>query len=95
MGYILMKKNSRVYISIYFQNGFMGDRKKRDLTIAFRPNDELYLRCKKLSSSQIKEIIGVKSYADLIKKANKEDRSLSNYIKHKLRNHFEKKDSIS
>ena len=80
-----MGRKLRVFISIYFSDSLVNNRKKRDLTIVFDPNDNLYKRCKNLGSSQIKKIIGINSYSDLIKKARAEDRTLGNYIKRKLR----------
>jgi hypothetical protein len=74
----------RKFISIYFQNGNFGGRKKRDITLAFNDDDPLYEKFKGLGSSKIKEIIGIHSYQELIKKAEKEGRSLGNYIKFNL-----------
>ena len=79
------KGKQRVFISIYFQNGHTENRKKNDITIAFDSNDPLYEKCRQLGSSNIKRIINVDSYNELIKKAKKEERTLSNYIKYKLR----------
>jgi len=75
----------RKFISLYFKNGVTSKRKKRDVTLAFDPNDPLYEKCKRLGSSKIKEIIEVSSYFDLKKKAKEEDRNINNFIKYKLR----------
>lgn len=85
--YSMIKKinGKRKFISVYFKNGKTEDRKKRDITISFSQNDPLYEKCKKMRSSNIKEIIGTNSYKELLIKAKKESRTLSNYIKHKLR----------
>jgi hypothetical protein len=83
---LMMKK--RRYISVYFEDSLVRERKKRDVTLAFAENDELYLRCKDLGSSEIKRIVGTASYSELVERAQDEHRSLSNYIKHKLRGHF-------
>lgn len=80
-----MKATNRCYIGIYFSDGLIDGRKKRDINLAFSPSDDLYIRCKDLGSSEIKRIIGIDSYAQLVQEASKEDRSLGNYIKHKLR----------
>jgi len=85
-----MKSQKRKYISIYFQNGKIGNRKKRDVTISFENGDPLYEICKTLGSSKIKEIIDIGSYKDLIRKANKEERPLGNYIKYALKKRIEK-----
>lgn len=80
-----MSDQKRSYISLYFSDGTANSRKKRDVTLAFDPDDELYLVCRRLGSSGIKHAMGIFSYAELLKAARKEDRSLGNYIKHKLR----------
>lgn len=80
-----MKNATRVYVSVYFNDGLANKRKKRDVTLAFDPNDNLYNRCRHLGSSGIKRTIGIDSYAQLAEEAMKEDRSLGNYIKHHLR----------
>jgi len=86
-------KARRVYINIYFKNGITEKRTKRDLTIAFYDSEPLYKACKKLSSDQIKSVLNINSYKLLAKKAIKENRSLSNYIKHRLKEKLLKKKS--
>jgi len=78
-------KSKRSFISIYFDDGLINNRKKRDITIGFDSNDPLYIKCKELGSSGIKKVIGVDSYSELLKEASKEDRSLNNFIKHRLK----------
>ena len=79
------KIQKRVFISIYFEDGLHDSRKKRDLTISFSAGDPVYEKCKDMSSADLKALIGVSSYSELVKLAGKEDRTLGNYIKHKLR----------
>jgi hypothetical protein len=81
----IMKKKRRQFVSIYFEDGSADGRRKRDLTIAFDNGSSLYKKCKTLGSAKIKEIIGIHSYKALIEKAKKEDRALSNFIKHILK----------
>jgi hypothetical protein len=80
-----MKKNKRVFVSVYFEDGSKNGRKKRDLTIAFDKDSSLYKECKKLKSAKIKDIIGIYSYKELTEKAEAVDRPLSNFIKYKLK----------
>lgn len=80
-----MKKKKREFISIYFEDGSVDGRRKRDLTIAFDNGSSLYKKCRSLGSARIKEVIGIHSYKALIEKAKKEDRTLSNFIKHILK----------
>ena len=77
-------KRPRVYKSIYFEDARLHGKKKGDVTLAFSPDDELYPKIKDLGSSQIKEIIGIKTYQELLKAADKEYRPSGNFIKHKL-----------
>ena len=81
----MKQKTKRTYISIYFEDGLLDHRKKRDLTISFNADDPLYGKCKKMSSAQLKELIGVSSYSELVRLAEREDRTLGNYVKHKVR----------
>ena len=75
----------RKYISIYFGDGHTAGRKKRDFTIAFNHNESLYEKCRDLSSSRIKELVGIYSYEELLDKAKKEERTLSSLIKFRLK----------
>lgn len=87
MWYIVSKKR-RSYISIYFPDGLEGGRKKRDVTLSFVFKDDLYRHCRKLGSTEIKRIIGIESYNELVEVAKREHRSIGNYIKHRLMLYF-------
>lgn len=82
---LIRQAKKRAYISIYFEDGLIGNRKKRDLTISFSADDPLYKKCKDMSSTELKEAVGFSSYNELMKLAKKEDRALGNYVKHRLR----------
>lgn len=86
---------SRVYKSIYFNDARSYGRKKSDVTLSFSSDEELYRKMKTLSSSEIKRIIGVNSYGELIEAAKKEDRSSGNFIKHRLRVYLEHEEDPS
>jgi hypothetical protein len=75
----------RVYKSIYFDDARSHGKKKGDVTLAFSPDDGLYNKIRPLGSSEIKRIIGIKTYQELLEAAEKEYRSAGNFIKHKLR----------
>lgn len=74
----------RKYISIYFEDGDKSGRKKRDFNIAVNLDEPLYEKCQNLSSTSIKEIIGIHSYEELSEIAKEEGRSPSNLIKFRL-----------
>lgn len=84
-----MSSSNRRYLSIYFKDGLIDKRKKRDVNISFCKDDILYQKFKSLGSSELKKILKIDSYLELVTKARKEDRSVSNYIKSKLRKHIE------
>jgi len=88
---------SRVFLSIYFSDGITDRRKKRDLTLSFNDDNELYKVCKALGSAEIKKLIKIDSYGELVNKAEAEGRPLGNFIKHALWNALknEKKNTIS
>ena len=75
----------REFISVYFSNGNSETRKKKDVTLAFKADDPLYYLCKDLGSKEIRNILGIFSYADLSARARKENRSLNNFIKNFLK----------
>ena len=85
-----MGKSERKFISIYFEDGHLNCRKKRDVTIAFSDDELLFLKCKSFGSAKIKKIIGIKSYKTLLSTALKEGRSISNLIKHRLNRSLKK-----
>lgn len=80
-----MVNKKRRFISIYFNDGLVNQRIKRDVNISFRDDDDLYQKCRTLGSTNIKNLIGIESYTALVNEAKIEERSLSNYIKSKLR----------
>lgn len=79
-----MKTNKRKFISIYFSDNPLVAKKKRDLTLAFEEKSALYKKCKNMGSSEVKNLIGISSYKQLFRNANKDGRSLGNYIKYRL-----------
>jgi type III secretion system FlhB-like substrate exporter len=80
---------NRKYISVYFESAKQHGKKKGDITLAFDHDDALYPKVKALGSSEIKKIISVNSYAELLDIARREDRTVSNLIKHRLKVYLE------
>lgn len=71
---------SKAYKSIYFSDYNVGN--KKSLTLAFsEPERPVYNKIKDLSSAELKELIGVKTYKQLALFAEKDSRSLNNYTK--------------
>ena len=79
----------RVFKSIYFEDAKFHGKKRGDVTLSFNSDEGLYDKIKHLSSSEIKKIVGVYQYKELLEATGKEDRSSSNFIKHRLRVYFE------
>ncbi|MDX9701849.1 MAG: hypothetical protein RBU23_02280 [Candidatus Auribacterota bacterium] len=82
----MQKNNDRVYKSIYFKDGISGNRKRRDVTVAFCRDGDLFSKCKELKSTDIKRIIDIDSYDELLKRAKNEKVKLSTCIKRLLEN---------
>lgn len=80
----MRSNNKRVFISLYFSD-LVDHRKKRDFTLSFNKDDPIYKKCKNMGSNDIKKIININTYKKLLKEAKKEERSLGNYIKFKLK----------
>ena len=79
----------RIYKSIYFSDAASYGKKKNDVTLSFSRDEDLYTRISGLSSSEIRTIIGVTTYGELIDLARREHRTTGNLIKHRLTLHFE------
>lgn len=58
---------------------------KRETSVAINAKDPLYPKVKCLTSSEVRKILSVENYPQLKKLASKDDRSVSGYVKHKLR----------
>lgn len=76
--------SKRGYVSLYFGDSVSSRRKKGYITISFNAQSPLYRKCKNMGASKIKSCLGVKSYKDLKIGARREDRTISNYIRHRL-----------
>ena len=68
--------------SIYFSDYPSEDSKEKSITLAFNePEAPYYTKIKELSSEELREIIGIKSYKQLALFADKEERSLNQVVK--------------
>ena len=87
-----MKK--RFFKAIYFPyTDETGTKHSKIVSVAFNPEKEKHLieKVRKLSSTDIKRIIGVYSYSHLINIAEMEDRRVTEIIKIRLRQNGAKK----
>lgn len=68
--------------SIYFCDYPSEDSKEKSITLAFNePEAPYYTKIKELSSEELRELIGIKSYKQLVLFAEKEERSLNQVVK--------------
>ena len=68
--------------SIYFSDYPSEDSKEKSITLAFNePEAPYYTKIKELSSEELRELIGIKSYKQLALFAEKEERSLNQVVK--------------
>jgi len=68
--------------SIYFGDYPSEDSKEKSITLAFNePEAPYYTKIKGLSSEELRELIGIKSYKQLVLFAEKEERSLNQVVK--------------
>ena len=68
--------------SIYFYDYPSEDSKEKSITLAFNePEAPYYTKIKELSSEELRELIGIKSYKQLVLFAEKEERSLNQVVK--------------
>jgi tRNA G10 N-methylase Trm11 len=68
--------------SIYFDDYPSDDSKEKSITLAFNePEAPYYTKIKELSSEELRELIGIKSYKQLALFAEKEERSLNQVVK--------------
>lgn len=75
--------------SIYFGDYPAEDSKGKTITLAFRePEAPYYLKVKELSNEEIRELIGISSYKQLLLFAKKEDRSINQVVKRLIRKNF-------
>ena len=68
--------------SIYFYDYPSKDSKEKSITLAFNePEAPYYTKIKELSSEELRELIGIKSYKQLVLFAEKEERSINQVVK--------------
>jgi tRNA G10 N-methylase Trm11 len=77
---------AQLYKSLYFSDYPSEDSKSKAITIAFNSSEKSYFqRIKDLSNQEIRELIGISTYAQLFHLSQKEERSINNIIKRLLK----------
>ncbi len=87
--------SKQFFKSIYFSDYPSEDSKGKAVTLAFNePEAPYYTKIKELSNEEIRELIGIKSYQQLILFANKEERSINQVIKRLIKKNLSGFDKI-
>ncbi len=74
------------YKSVYLNDSIDGNSKGKQLTLAFKDTEEdLYTEIKELSSEEIRQMIGIRSYKQLKNIAKREDRTTNQVIKRHIK----------
>lgn len=77
---LLMVKQQ--FKSVYFSDYPSEDSKEKAITLAFNePEASYYAKVKKMSNEEIRELIGINSYKQLVLFAEKEERSVNQVVK--------------
>ncbi len=90
-------KSTRKFKAIYFpQKNEDGINIVKNISISFNTIEEknLYKRIEKISSTEIKHIVAIYSYNQLLKAASDENRKITEFIKLRLKEHFFNRKSI-
>ena len=80
--------------SLYFSDYPSGESNEKSVTIAFNePEMPYYTRIKELTTPEVKELIGFLSYSDIVKIAEKEERSVNQTIKRLIKKNIQKENN--
>jgi hypothetical protein len=80
----------QLFKSIYFSDHPSDDSKEKSVTIAFNePETPYYNRIKELTSEEIRQLIGIRSYKQLELFAEKEERSINQVVKRLIKRNFD------
>ena len=85
----------QIFKSIYFADKDLFENKGRSVTVSFSKNDaDIEDKIRNLTNEEIREIIGITSFQELINNSKNDRRTLSQYIKVQLHNNFDKLGTI-
>jgi tRNA G10 N-methylase Trm11 len=84
------------YKAVYFSDYPAEDSKDKSITLAFsEPEVPYYSKVKDMTTQEIKELIGIKSYKQLVLFADKEERSINQVVKRLIKQNLPKIDKIN
>jgi len=87
----------RYFKAIYFPIiDEKGKKQVKNVAVAFNPEKEPYLteKAKAMTSTKIKELLGIHSYQHLADAASREERTINDLIKNRLRAKLERRSSV-
>lgn len=83
------------YKAIYFKDYPAEDSKEKSITLAFSDSEApYYSKIKEMSTLEIKELIGIKSYKQLALFADEQERSINQIIKRLIKQNLSEVDKI-
>lgn len=87
--------SKQYYKAVYFSDFPSADSKEKSVTIAFsEPEEPYFSKVKDLTTQEIKELIGVKTYKQLSLFAEKQERSINQVIKRLIKQNLAETDKI-
>ncbi len=84
------------YKAIYFSDYPAADSKEKSITLAFsEPEVPYYSKVKEMTTHEIKELIGIKSYKQLALFADKQERSINQVVKRLIKQNLSEVDKVN
>lgn len=84
------------YKAIYFSDYPAEDSKNKSITLAFsEPEIPYYSKIKEMTTHEIKELIGIKTYKQLVLFADKQERSINQVVKRLIKQNLSEVDQVN
>ncbi|HEX5152955.1 MAG TPA: DNA methyltransferase [Parafilimonas sp.] len=84
------------YKAVYFSDYPSGDSKDKSVTLAFsEPEVPYYAKVKDMTTQEIKELIGIKTYKQLSIFAEKQERSINQVVKRLIKQNLSEIDKVN
>lgn len=82
--------------SIYFSDYPAADSKEKSITLAFsEPEAPYYSKVKEMTTQEIKELIGIKTYKQIALFADKQERSINQVVKRLIKQNLSEVDKVN
>jgi len=84
------------YKAVYFSDYPAEDSKNKSITLAFsEPEVPYYFKVKEMTTQEIKELIGIKTYKQLALFADKQERSINQVVKRLIKQNLSEVDKVN